>query len=291
MKRSLVVILISVCLVAVLIVFIVNLYRYSSICTLESVSLPNADIITTNRSSFQNREKPIYSETNEHYNISEPSKKFNGKNNKLIVLMYHHIDDMNYIDKYYYVKPSSFCSQMKYLYENGYMTLTFENIKSNEKYQKPVVITFDDGYDDNYLNAYPILKNFGLKATIFLIAQFIDKPAYLKCNYIKEMRDVISFQSHTNCHPNLKTIDKDLIAKECIESKRIIENLTFQNVLAIAYPYGMYNQDVIDTVKKYYTYGITGDNGYYMHNNDRYTIKRVAITYVDTLEDFINKVQ
>lgn len=267
-----------------------DIYSHHTVNNLQRVSQTKDDYTTETDAYFGKNVRNVEVETPVYHNISVPNSTFKSKSNKLIVLMYHHIDDMNFSDRYYYVKTSSFFNQMKYLYESGYTLLTFDNIEDYEKYKNPIVITFDDGYEDNYLNAYPILKHFNLKATIFLIAQFIDKPTYLKTDNIKEMRDVISFQSHTNCHPNLKTIDKDSVEKECFESRQIIENFTSEKVVAIAYPYGMYNPEIVDTVKKYYSYGITGDNGYFKLIDDRYKIKRVAVTFADTLNDFIKKV-
>ncbi|HEX9059953.1 MAG TPA: polysaccharide deacetylase family protein [Clostridia bacterium] len=220
---------------------------------------------------------------------SESSSNLIKDGDKLPVLMYHHVDDKDFDDRYYYVKPTSFYEQMKYLYDNEYTTLTFNEVKDYKRYKKPVLITFDDGYNDNYLNAYPVLKGFNMKATVFLIAQFIDKPEYLSKSNISKMKDVVSFQSHTNCHSNLKELDNDLIEKECIESKKIIENITGKSVIAISYPFGMYNQSVIDIAKRHYTYGITGDNGYLDHGNGTFTIKRIPVTYNETLNDFKKK--
>ena len=72
--------------------------------------------------------------------------------------------------------------------------------------EKPVIITFDDGYADNYENAYPILKKYGFKATIFLIYDFTNTyPNYLTWDQIAEMKEsgLIRFESHTMTHANL----------------------------------------------------------------------------------------
>ena len=94
---------------------------------------------------------------------------------KVVVLNYHKIDRMNISLS---VLPEDFEAQMRYLSENNYHTITpdelYESLSGNlELPENPVLITFDDGYADNYRNAYPILKKYGFKATIFVISSFL----------------------------------------------------------------------------------------------------------------------
>ena len=97
--------------------------------------------------------------------------------------------------------------QMKYIKDNGYTTITlnqlYKFIAENKPIpEKSVVLTFDDGYVDNYLYAYPILKEFNLKATVFAISKTIDKRKnYMTSNQLKELQaNGIDIESHTLDH-------------------------------------------------------------------------------------------
>ncbi|HEX9063290.1 MAG TPA: polysaccharide deacetylase family protein, partial [Clostridia bacterium] len=155
-----------------------------------------------------------------------------------------------------------------------------------KKYKKPIIITFDDGYEDNYTNAYPILKKYNLKATIFLVPGFIGKDNFLKADQVKQMTDIISFQSHTISHIRLDTADRNTIEKECSHSRIEIERLTGKPVFAIAYPYGAYNNGVASIASKYYKYGISTYCGYYSQSSWAYSIRRLAVDPSGTIHDF-----
>lgn len=109
--------------------------------------------------------------------------------------------------------PQQFKTQMKYIKDNGYTTLTPKQLYNFFVENKPipkksVVITFDDGYLDNYKYAYPILKEFNLKATIFVIASNIDKDN--RCMTSKQLKELqnngIDIESHTFNHEELISI-------------------------------------------------------------------------------------
>lgn len=208
------------------------------------------------------------------------------KKGGLPVLMYHAIDDKVFGIKEMFVGVSNFEEQMKYLSDEGFTALEFSEINNNEEYSKPIIITFDDGYMDNYTNAYPILKKYKLKATIFMPANFIDSPQYLTSAQMKEMSDIISFQSHSVTHPKLTKISKDDLNKECKESKEKIAKITGKPLIAFSYPFGIYNKEVAKTVSKYYPYAVTTNFGYYKKGDDNSAIKRIGVSYLYKLKDF-----
>ena len=86
------------------------------------------------------------------------------------VLMYHAVGDDCWGEESLFVKPEELEKQLQYLSENGYETIFFEDLSHIEQYEKPVILTFDDGYDDNAETLLPLLRKYGMKATIFLIA-------------------------------------------------------------------------------------------------------------------------
>jgi peptidoglycan/xylan/chitin deacetylase (PgdA/CDA1 family) len=195
------------------------------------------------------------------------------------ILMYHQISD--YLGQLpLNVTPSLFEKQIKYLLSRNFkvisLTQLVEYLKGNSTLPpKSVVITFDDGYKNNYLHAYPILKKYNLPATIFLITGFVNgniKPGsysqayreiFSKCsNYTKEwlplsweeIREMsengIEFGAHTVSHPRLTKIPLKKAREEIELSKREIEEKLGKEVKCFAYPYGDYNEKIIELVKE-----------------------------------------
>lgn len=171
-------------------------------------------------------------------------------NEGIPVLMYHSIGKKNLNPMI--IPTDKFSEQMKFLKENDYTTLTLDEVYNffagNIKVpKKSVVITFDDGYVDNYTNAYPILKKYKFNATIFLISDGVDKGnAYINSQQIKEMsQNGIQIESHTTNHCKLSHFNYDEQFKNLNESKEAIEKISGKKVKYLAYPYGKYNEDTI----------------------------------------------
>ena len=103
------------------------------------------------------------------------------------VLMYHAVGDDCWGEESLFVKPEELEKQLQYLSENGYETIFFEDLSRIEQYEKPVLLTFDDGYDDNAETLLPLLQKYGMKATIFLIAGDVGKPHKLTRAQLAEL--------------------------------------------------------------------------------------------------------
>lgn len=103
------------------------------------------------------------------------------------VLMYHAVGDDCWGEESLFVKPEELEKQLQYLSENGYETIFFEDLSHIEQYEKPVLLTFDDGYDDNAETLLPLLQKYGMKATIFLIAGDVGKPHKLTRAQLAEL--------------------------------------------------------------------------------------------------------
>jgi peptidoglycan/xylan/chitin deacetylase (PgdA/CDA1 family) len=203
------------------------------------------------------------------------------------ILLYHSIsDEITGIDQLF-VSPSQFYKQIKYLTDTGYTPLSFNELQDYKNYKKPILITFDDGYRDNYFSAYPILKKFNFKATIFLITCYINKPGYLTESQIREMSDIISFQSHTINHSELDTLYGEALIAECTKPKEIIEAITKKPVDVFSYPFGRYNNNVLEIVSMHYKYAVTTKRGVYDNTVSRYEINRLVITRSYKMSDFV----
>ncbi len=209
------------------------------------------------------------------------------------VLYYHLIDDHLY-GPYtsMFVSPKEFDRQMNYLKSSGYTVIPLDEIENAAQYTKPVIITFDDGYEDNFTNAYPILKKYNFPATVFLISSFIGKPGFLNRDEIVNMEDLVSFQSHTVTHRSLNTLSANEQDYELAESRRAIEALTGREVYALAYPNGDYDQQTVEIAKRYYRYAFLKlPGGIYHTGDDTYRIERVNIPRGLNLDGFIKKIQ
>ncbi|WP_052352777.1 polysaccharide deacetylase family protein [Neobacillus dielmonensis] len=218
---------------------------------------------------------------------------------KVPILVYHSIAEFTgHGQKELYVTPENFEMQMRYLRENGYTMLTFESWQETENVSKPIFVTFDDGYKNN-LNVHQIfhkLKNdqFLPAATIFVISDFIGRNNRLSVRDLKMLANsgMFSIQSHTATHPDLtKAANLD---DELKRSKLKIEQITGKPVIALAYPFGSYNNQIIHHTQKYYLYGLTTTPGPYIKSGlkDEYLqLPRTYIKYSTTLDQFKEIVQ
>lgn len=210
----------------------------------------------------------------------------------LIILTYHSISDENYD---YSVSPDNFEKQLYYLQEKFRIISLSELLRVLKDKKMPeenlVLITFDDGVEDNYKNAFPILKKIGVPAVIFIATDFIGKTMtnadgyffrFLDASQIKEMAEsgLIKFGSHTHTHPVLTELnDENKINKELEESKNILEGIIKKPVKALAYPKGKSNEKIRKLAAKYYeaAFGGEGIVGR-LSETESFDIHRITIT-------------
>lgn len=206
------------------------------------------------------------------------------------VFMYHCIFDIPYTcDKELFVTPQNFENQVKYWHDNGYNGIFAAEILNAQGYENPIVITFDDGYEDNYKIAYPILKKYNMKATIFVASKYIGTQNYLTLEEIKEMSDsgLISIQSHTVNHVDLCKIDDESLKKEFFESNKVLEEITGKKVAVLSYPYGFYNDHVMKIAKNYYDAAFTTFGAWINKSSKKMKLNRAGIFRSTTLEEVI----
>lgn len=218
---------------------------------------------------------------------------------KVPILVYHSIDEYNGLgSKELYVTPENFEKQMLYLKNNGYTLLTFERWQDIYKVNKPILITFDDGYKNN-LNAFKTFQKikeerFHPTGTLFVISDYVGTQNRLSKEDLKRMADsgYFSVQSHSAMHPDLTKINN--YENELIRSKEKIEKITGKPVIALAYPYGNFNKKVVQETKKYYRFGLTTTPGPFKEmgfEDELFLLPRIYIKYSTTLEEFAKLVQ
>lgn len=199
------------------------------------------------------------------------------------ILAYHMVSDL---DEVYSVNPSEFDLHMRYLSEQGYQTISLaEFIEArNGKGKlppKPIIITFDDGYADNYLTALPIMEKYGFRATVFVIAGKVGQEMYLTWDQIKAMQARrTEIGSHTLSHSAMGKITSDEKKREAILSKKILEENLGTKVSFLAYPYGSFDEESFTILKEAgYLGACTGLAGLNLPKDNSYRLKRVNLPH------------
>ena len=218
------------------------------------------------------------------------------------VLMYHMVDDParyrglgHYIR--YLVHPDQFRAQLRWLRENGYNTVTLQDLYAHRQKGKPlpenpVILTFDDGYACAYQHALPELVRYDMVGTFFVCSENMDGKRYLSAEMLVKMhKKGMEVGSHSMTHANLVKISLEHAATEIAQSKADLEALTGGEVQFFSYPYGAFNPAVQQLVEKSgYLGAVTTSMGYAAMQEDMMKMKRVFIGYFDELEQFAGKV-
>lgn len=208
------------------------------------------------------------------------------------VLMYHSIayEKGNELR----VPKDTFRQQMQIIKDNGFTPITLDDLYShfNDETalpQKPLIISFDDGYKDNYENALPVLKEFGFKACAFVITcQIDDSTDFMTSAMLKEMEtNGVDIECHTVTHPHLKDLSYDKQLVELRDSKAKLEKLLNKKINYIAYPYGSYNADTVKLTQSFgYKMAFTTNEGPANKNQGILTLDRMYISNANSLDYF-----
>ena len=156
--------------------------------------------------------------------------------------------------------------------------------------KKPIVITFDDGHRSQYAYAYPILKRLGLRATFFIVTNYIDRPAYMTRRMIQDMQDagVATIGSHTIDHHGLNDLSLVRQQSELADSKKILEDMFGKPVTTFAYPYGIHNAEVIMQTK---AAGYTSAYSCYLGTTQgalsKYELRRIRVNDGEPMKELL----
>ena len=202
------------------------------------------------------------------------------------ILEYHTITD-NPVDEdsvRYNVTPDELAAQLDYLAENGYTTITmldFIEAKNGrlKMPDKPVMLTFDDGYADNYFYMLPLIEARGMKAVVYVIANQIGQEGYLTFDQLKDMQTRgIEIGNHTADHLPLDELSHDEIAYEVGASKTYLEWSGINTIYSLSYPNGKYNDEIIKILQQanYFT-AVTGDAGLNNFSTNQFKMHRVNV--------------
>jgi len=218
------------------------------------------------------------------------------------ILMYHSISEAASPMS---LSPAAFSRQMAWLRQNGWQSLTLRTaMETDRPPRRAVVLTFDDGFADAYLTAWPILREHGMTATVFLVTDQVGQVAswpearpvapLLDWGQIKEMASAgIEFGSHTATHLDVRTASDDEIYRELVQSKATLEEQLGEEVVSFAYPYGYFRTVLPELLREAgYRYAVLA--GGYRDNRgclDAMRLSRTPVWGRDSLFTFQAKVR
>jgi len=223
--------------------------------------------------------------------------------NRFLILMYHIINKPESVAEVKYAcPPEIFDNHMQQLKLNGFNPVSLEQIEQHLLFnkalpEKAVAITLDDGFEDNYIHAFPILAKHNIPATIFLASGFLESTnqwmtqsqgftirKMLNWDQIREMdKHNISFGAHTISHPKLPELNIDSSTYEISASKNTIEENLGKVCKHFAYPYGLFNSENRNSVKTTgYTLACSTRSGFNNKERDPFVLHRIEVYGDDT---------
>jgi peptidoglycan/xylan/chitin deacetylase (PgdA/CDA1 family) len=208
----------------------------------------------------------------------------------VVILMYHSVGENK---EYFSVTPLAFEQQMKHLATQGFNVISTTELVGILENRLPipprtVAITFDDGYKDNYVDAFPVLKRYKLPATIFIntervgqdvVARNGSRLEILNIEMIKEMRasGVLTFGSHSHRHIKLGKLSEGEVVSELTTSRNILSEILGTPVSEVAYPFGSCSKLVCSVASSLFRVGYGVSKGVVTHGADMFNLRRNSI--------------
>lgn len=219
------------------------------------------------------------------------------------ILMYHHIGypppDANAVRQDLTVSPELFTQHLIHLKNLGYTSITMDDLwaaltRGTALPAQPVVITFDDGYDNAYDHAFPRLQDQAMVGTFFLISEFMGQPGYMTWEQAQEMlEDGMELGNHTRTHPDLSTLDRDAQHAQIQGAADQIEAMLDFRPRFFCYPLGRFNDDSVAVVRETgHDAATTIADGTLKYSTDLHRMTRVRIrniTDINGLEWLITR--
>ena len=211
------------------------------------------------------------------------------------ILTYHSIDDSGSVIS---THPQKFRDQMQILYDRRFNIISLSDLVALMHNKQPLpsktaVITFDDGFKNFYLKAYPILQEFGFSATVFLVPGYIGKTSewnatsrgipvldLLEWSEIREMvKSGIDFGAHTMNHTDLSRLSREQARQEIVDSKLLIQKYLEKDAQFFAYPYGRLTNETKAIVKDEFLGACSVTFGFVDRESNVYTLPRIDMYY------------
>ena len=197
---------------------------------------------------------PHHQKNNDVKNINAGQQK-PGK--EIPVLCYHNIKSiLDHHSPELTITDKTFNAQMEMLFDSGYHTILPDELydhltRGSDLPAKPIMLSFDDSHEEHFSIAADQMKKYGFRGVFFVMTIAIDKPGYLYREEIKALSDEgHTIACHTYDHPVLTKLKDNEWTKQIDESKKLLEEITGKPVYYFAYPYGAWNERVIEELKK-----------------------------------------
>lgn len=197
---------------------------------------------------------------------------------KIPILMYHYVRDVDKnIDPMGWrlsISPSSFDEQMEYLKENGYTTINLKDIEDGKVPEKAIILTFDDGLEDFFTNALPVLQKYGFTASNAVITGMIGNKEHMTMDQLRACNSAgIELISHSKSHFSMSGLGKDVLDVEVGEAKDFLKNKFGVEPVSFVFPSGKYNKLVLKMLKENgYKIALTTNEGEADLSNDNMLI-------------------
>jgi peptidoglycan/xylan/chitin deacetylase (PgdA/CDA1 family) len=222
------------------------------------------------------------------------------------VLMYHQVvQKAPAVSKFnLHVTREDLDRQLRFLKDRGFETVTFGDLMTKRLPRKPILLTFDDGYEDNYKDLLPLLREHRMKAVIYILGDrkvttnFWDTPkgeaehSLLKPAQIREMAQsgLVEFGSHSMRHSRLTLLKPAEVEREVAGSKKALEDFLKKPVVSFAYPYGFVDQEIKESVRRAgYTFGIAVNGGPTRFGDDLFEVRRVHMFPKTSMFEYFKK--
>jgi peptidoglycan/xylan/chitin deacetylase (PgdA/CDA1 family) len=202
--------------------------------------------------------------------------------------MYHAVSDNCWGIAQLFVSPAEMDKQLQWLKEEGYTTIHFEDLGRVDEIEKPVLLTFDDGYLDNYSELFPLLKKHNAKATIFMITGSTGSWNHFTKEQAKEMDEsgLVSLQSHTVTHEKISTLSQEQLEYELAESKKMLAEMIGKESFVLCYPYGDFSESTLLPTAEHYQFALKMSGKTFETGDPSLKIARKYVKRSTTLEEF-----
>lgn len=214
------------------------------------------------------------------------------------ILMYHYISapppDADPYRQDLSVPPERFESHLRYLQKQGYTSISLSDLvyhltQGTPLPSKPIILTFDDGYVDQYTNAFPLLRQYGFHAAFFVITDFVTegRPGYMTWDQLKELVAAgMEIGSHSRNHPDLRGQPLDYLVWQALGSKETIEYYLGITPRFVAYPSGRYDEQTIAVFHSaHFWAGLTTTQGTEQRSDRLFELQRIRVRGRHTAED------